>query len=60
MAYQMQEGLVLPKEKKVMYAIFFTPNGLAIQVSIPKGKSMNTGFYRNKVLKLFVKFYQKC
>ena len=25
-----------------MYAIFFTPNGLAIHVSIPKGKSMNT------------------
>ena len=46
--------------KKVMYAIFFTPNGLAIQVSIPKGKSMNTRFYRNKVLRKFVKFYQKC
>ena len=40
--------------KKVMYAIFFTPNGLAIQVSIPKGKSMNTMFYRNKVLRKFV------
>ena len=46
--------------KKVMYAIVFTPNGLAIQVSIPKGKSMNTRFYRNKVLRKFVKFYQKC
>ena len=45
--------------KKVMYAIFFIPNGLAIQVSIPKGKSMNTRFYRNKVLRKFVKFYQK-
>ena len=33
--------------KKVMYAIFFTPNGLAIQVSIPKGKSMNTKFLEN-------------
>ena len=62
---KMQEGLVLPKglpvlKKKVMYAIFFTPNGLAIQVSIPKGTSMNTRFYRNKVLRKFVKFYQKC
>ena len=42
-----------------MYAIFFTPNGLAIKVSIPKRKSMNTRFYRNKVLRKFVKFYQK-
>ena len=32
--------------KKVMYAIFFTPNGLAIQISIPKGNSMNTRFYK--------------
>ena len=39
--------------KKVMYALFFTPNGLAIEVSIPKGKSMNTRFYRNKVLRKF-------
>ena len=36
--------------KKVMYAIFFTPNGLAIQVSIPKGKSMNTRFTGTKFL----------
>ena len=61
---KMQEGLVLPKRitsvKKVMYAIFFTPDGLPIQVSIPKGKSMNTRFYRNKVLRKFVKFFQKC
>ena len=32
---KMQEGLVLPKRitsaKKVMFAIFFTPNGQAIQ-----------------------------
>ena len=36
--------------KKVMYAIFFTPNGLAIQVPIPKGKSMNTSFTGTKFL----------
>ena len=61
---KMQEGHCIAKRitsvKKVMYAIFFTPNGLAIEVSIPKGKSMNTRFYRNKVLRKFVKFYQKC
>ena len=32
--------------KKVMHAIFFTSKGLAIQVFIPKGKSMITRFYR--------------
>ena len=46
--------------KKVMHAIFFTSNGLAIQVSIPKSKSMNTKFYRKKVLRKLVKFYNKC
>ena len=34
--------------KKVKHAIFFTPKGLAIQVSIPKGKSMDATFYRKK------------
>ena len=33
-----------------MHAIFFTPKGLAMQASIPKGKSMNARFYREKVL----------
>ena len=53
---KMQEGLVLPKGlpvKKVMYAIFFTPNGQAIQVSMPKGKSMKTMFYKIKVHRKF-------
>ena len=31
-----------------------------MQVSLPKGKSMNTRFYRNKDLRKIVKFYQKC
>ena len=31
-----------------------------MQVSIPKGTSMNTRFYRKKVLRKLVKFYQKC
>ena len=33
-----------------MRAIFFTPKGLAKQVSIPKGTSMNTRVYRKKIL----------
>ena len=48
MAYQNARRPCIAKRitsvKKVIYAIFFTPNGLAIQVSIPKGKSMNTRF----------------
>ena len=36
--------------KKVMYAIFFTTKGLAIQVPVPKGKSMNARFTRKKFL----------
>ena len=60
----MEEGIVLskglPMRKKVMHAIFFTPKGLAIQVFIPKGTSMNAIFYRKKVLRKLVKFYQKC
>ena len=51
MAYQNARRPCIAKRitsvKKVMYAIFFTPNGLAVQVSIPK-YSMNTRFYRNK------------
>ena len=39
--------------KKVMHAIFVTPNGLAIQVFIPKGPPMSTRFYRKKFLENF-------
>ena len=53
MAYQNARRPCIAKRissvKKVMYAIFFTPNVLALQVSIPKGKSMNT---RYKVLQV--------
>ena len=52
MAYQNARRPCIAKRitsvKKVMYAIFFTPNELAIQVSIPKGKSMNTRFTGTK------------
>ena len=42
-----------------MNAIFFTTKGLAIQVLIPKGKSMDAKFFRKKNLRMLVKFYQK-
>ena len=62
MAYQNARRPCIAKmilSVKNMYAIFFTTNGLAIQVSIPKGKSMNTRFYRNKVLKYKLSFELK-
>ena len=58
---RMQESHVLPKGLPASKRLCMSyPNGQAIQVSIPKGKSMNTRFYKNKVLRNFVKFYQKC
>ena len=45
--------------RKVMYVIFFTTKGLAIQVLIPQNKSMNARFYKKKVLRKLAKFYQK-
>ena len=50
---QIQEGIVLPQglpvRKKVIYAILYTTRGLAIQVPIPEGKSMNARFYQKKL-----------
>ena len=64
MAYQNARRSCIAKMitsvKKVMHAIVFTSNGLAIQVSIPKGKSMNKRFYRRNVFRKLIKFYQKC
>ena len=36
--------------KKVMYVIFFTNQGPAIQIAVPKGKSVNARFYKDNVL----------
>ena len=35
--------------KKVMYVIFFTNQGPAIQIAVPKGKSVNARFYKGNV-----------
>ena len=38
----------------------FTTKGLAIKALIPKDKSTNARFYKKKVWRKLVKFYQKC
>ena len=36
--------------KKVLYAIFFTNKGPAIQIPVPKGRTVTGKFYKNVVL----------
>ena len=46
--------------KKVMYAIFFTNQGPAIQIAVPKGKSANARFYKGNVLHKLKKYFLSC
>ena len=43
--------------KKVMYVIFFTNQGPAIQIAIPKGKSVNARFYKGDVFHKLKKYF---
>ena len=43
--------------KKVMYVVFFTNQGPAFQIAVPKGKSVNTRFYKGNVLHNFKKCF---
>ena len=43
--------------KKVMYVIFFTNQGPAIQIAVPKGKSVNARFYKGNVLHKLKKYF---
>ena len=43
--------------KKVMYVIFFTNQGPAIQTAKPKGKSVNARFYKGNVLHKLKKYF---
>jgi len=43
--------------KKVMDAIFFTSQWPVIQIAVPKGKSVNSKFYRVVVLKKLKKIF---
>ena len=45
--------------KKVLYAIFFSGEGVAIKVPVKKGKSIIGKYYKDVVLKKLKKYYQK-
>ena len=45
--------------KKVLYAIFFSGEGVAIKVPVKKGKSITGKYYKVVVLKKLKKYYQK-
>ena len=45
--------------KKVLYAIFFSGEGVAVKVPVKKGKSITGKYYKDIVLKKLKKYYQK-
>ena len=45
--------------KEVLYAIFFSGEGVAIKVPVKKGKSITRKYYKDVVLKKLKKYYQK-
>ena len=44
---------------KVLYAIFFSGEGVAIKMPVKKGKSITGEYYKDVVLKKLKKYYQK-
>ena len=45
--------------KKVLYAIFFSGEGITIKLPVKKGKSITRKYYKDEVLKKLKKYYQK-
>ena len=45
--------------KKVLYAFFFSGEGVAIKVLVKKGKSITGKYYKDVVLKRLKKYYEK-
>ena len=45
--------------KKILYANFFSGEGVAIKVPVKKGKSITRKYYKDVVLKKLKKYYQK-
>ena len=45
--------------KKVLYAIFFSGEGIAIKLPVKKGKSITRKYYKDVVLKKLKRYYQK-
>ena len=43
----------------VMYAVFFSTQGPAIQISVPKGRGVTGKVYRDKALKKFKRYHPK-
>ena len=43
----------------VMYAVFFSTQGPAIQISVPKGRGVTGKLYRVKALKKLKRYYSK-
>jgi hypothetical protein len=44
--------------KKVMYVIFLTKQGPAVQIAVPKEKSVNATYYKGKVLYKLKKYFK--
>ena len=45
------------EHQKVMYVIFLTNQGLAIQIAVPKGKSVSARFYKGNGLHKLKKYF---
>ena len=54
-----KRSIIAKRSKKVLYAIFFSGEGVAIKVPVKKGKSITGKYYKDVVLKKLKKYYQK-
>ena len=45
--------------KKVLYAIFFSSKGIAVQIPVKRGRSVTGRYYRDVVLKKLKKYFEK-
>ena len=63
MGHKKQERPVIAKctlrAKKVLYAVFFSGEGVAIQVPVKKGKSVTGKYYKDVIVKTLKKYHQK-
>jgi hypothetical protein len=56
MGYKTHENAIYSQthnERQKGYAVFFTNQGTAIQIAVPRGKSVNSKFYRRAVEEIF-------
>ena len=57
-AIKMPDAKRIRTVKKVLYAIFFTYKGPAIQIPMPKGRTVIGEFYKNVVLRKLKNYYK--